>query len=104
MPLSQRSAAASRFAIGSAAVVRSFCLLGHTRCPRDVRGKRGVVVRVDGLSLLPDVGAHASERCNPYAYNVRFNGRALWGDARRGEGTVRRAVIIVCCAVGLLTT
>ena len=54
--------------------------LGHTRCPRYVRGKRGVVVRVDGVFPLPDVAAHSSERCDQYAYSVRFDGRALWGD------------------------
>jgi len=75
------SAAAPRFAVGSTVVVRNVHPLGHTRCPRYVRGKRGVVARVDDRFPLPDVAAHASERCAQYAYNVRFDGHELWGDA-----------------------
>ena len=74
------SAAAPRFSVGSIVVVRNAHPLGHTRCPRYVRGKRGVVARVDGLFPLPDVAAHTSERCEQYAYNVRFDGRELWGN------------------------
>jgi nitrile hydratase len=75
------SAATPRFAVGSAVVVRNLHPLGHTRCPRYVRGKRGVVTRVDGLFPLPDVAAHANERCEQYAYNVRFDAHELWGAA-----------------------
>lgn len=75
------SAAVPRFAVGSPVVVRNHHPLGHTRCPRYVRGKHGVIVRVDGVFPLPDVAAHTSQQCEQYAYNVRFEGRALWGDA-----------------------
>ena len=75
------SAATPRFAVGSAVVVRNLHPFGHTRCPRYVRGKRGVVTRVDGRFALPDVAAHAGPRCDQYAYNVRFDGRELWGEA-----------------------
>ena len=77
---STASAAAPRFAVGSAVVVRNLHPHGHTRCPRYVRGKRGVVTRVDGAFPLPDVAAHAGERCEQYTYNVRFGGHELWGD------------------------
>ena len=82
------SAAAPRFAVGSPVVVRNLHPLGHTRCPRYVRGKRGVVVRVDGPFPLPDVAAHGSERCKQYAYNVRFEGRELWGDTADSAAAV----------------
>lgn len=75
------SAAAPGFAVGSHVVVRNEHPLGHTRCPRYVRGKRGVVVRVDGLFPLPDVRAHSDAPCDQYAYSVRFDARQLWGDA-----------------------
>jgi nitrile hydratase len=39
-----------------------------------------VVTRVDDRFVLPDVAAHAGERCEQYTYNVRFDGRELWGD------------------------
>jgi nitrile hydratase beta subunit len=82
------SAAAPRFAVGSAVVVRNLHPLGHTRCPRYVRGKRGVVARVDDRFPLPDVAAHASERCEQYAYNVRFDGGELWGEAADSAAAV----------------
>ncbi len=73
------SAATPRFTIGSAVVVRNLHPLGHTRCPRYVRGKRGVVTRVDGRFPLPDI-AHGGERCEQYTYNVRFESHEMWGD------------------------
>jgi nitrile hydratase len=78
---SSPSPPAPRFAVGNTVVVRNAHPLGHTRCPRYVRGKRGVVTRVDGRFALPDVAAHFGDRCEQYAYNVRFAGRELWGDA-----------------------
>src|SRR5262245_45729608 len=72
-PLSQRAssitvpdavpAAAPRFGVGSAVIVRNDHPRGHTRCPRYVRGKRGTVMRVDGLFPLPDVAAHSDRPC-----------------------------------------
>ncbi len=82
------SAAAPRFTVGSTVVVRNLHPLGHTRCPRYVRGKRGQVARVDGLFPLPDVAAHAGERCAQYAYSVRFDGRELWGDTADSAAAV----------------
>jgi nitrile hydratase beta subunit len=72
--------ATPRFALGAAVRVRNLNPLGHTRCPRYVRGKRGVVVRVDHASPLPDAAAHAGRPCDEAAYGVRFEARALWGE------------------------
>ncbi len=70
-----------RFSIGSPVVVRNIHPLGHTRCPRYVRGRRGVVTRVDGRFPLPDVAAHTAARVNQHTYSVRFDARELWGEA-----------------------
>jgi len=69
----------ARFAIGTAVRVRNLHPPGHTRCPRYVRGRRGVVVRLDGRCPLPDVAAHADRPCDDHAYGVRFAARELWG-------------------------
>ena len=69
----------ARFAIGMAVRVRNLHPAGHTRCPRYVRGRRGVIVRLDGRSPLPDVAAHADRPCDDHAYGVRFAARELWG-------------------------
>ncbi len=61
--------------------------LGHTRCPRYVRGQRGAVMRVDGRFPLPDVSAHGGGRCEQ-TYSVRFAARDLWGEQRRGPQAV----------------
>jgi len=69
----------ARFAIGTAVRVRNLHPPGHTRCPRYVRGRRGVIVRLDGRYPLHDVAAHADRPCDDHAYGVRFAARELWG-------------------------
>ena len=59
---------------------------GHTRAPRYVQGKRGVVVRLDGSFSLPDVEAHSDLKRIEPTYSVRFTATELWGDGGgRGE-------------------
>jgi nitrile hydratase beta subunit len=73
-----------RFAAGDRVRVREWHPPGHTRCPGYVRGKAGVVVRVDGTHSVPDVEAHGTaRRCEP-AYSVRFDAVDLWGDGQCG--------------------
>ena len=64
--------------------VRDWHPPGHTRCPRYVRGKAGVVVRVDGIHSVPDVEAHGAARRHEPTYSVRFDAADLWGDGQRG--------------------
>jgi nitrile hydratase beta subunit len=73
-----------RFGAGDRVRVREWHPPGHTRCPGYVRGKTGVVVRVDGTHSVPDVEAHGTpRRCEP-TYSVRFDAADLWGDGQRG--------------------
>lgn len=72
--------ASPRFEVGAEVRVRNLHPLGHTRCPRYVRGRRGVVARIDGRHPLPDVAAHSDEQCKQHVYCVRFAARELWGD------------------------
>jgi nitrile hydratase beta subunit len=71
---------AVRFAVGTPVRVREWHPSGHTRAPRYVQGKRGVVVRVDGVYSVPDVEAHSDRRVMEQTYSVRFTARELWGD------------------------
>jgi len=73
-----------RFGVGDRVRVRECHPAGHTRCPRYVRGKAGVVVRVDGIYSLPDVEAHGSARRHEPTYSVRFDAADLWRDGQRG--------------------
>ena len=55
---------------------------GHTRLPRYVRGHVGVIERVHGCHVFPDSHASAGRQEDPqWLYTVRFDGRALWGEA-----------------------
>jgi len=71
---------AHRFAVGDRVVVRNLHPRGHTRCPRYVRGRAGVVVRLDPPSRVPDVVAHAPDEPREPTYGVRFTARELWGE------------------------
>src|SRR5439155_20028668 len=51
-----------RFAVGGMVRVREWHPPGHTRAPRYVQGKRGVVVRIDGAFNFPDFEAHGGTR------------------------------------------
>jgi nitrile hydratase beta subunit len=90
VPELERPGAPPRFAVGSAVIVRNRHPLGHTRCPRYVRGKRGEVVRVDGPFPLPDIAAHVRRPCDETAYGVRFAARELWG----GDASPRESVCV----------
>jgi nitrile hydratase len=76
---------APRFGVGDWVRVRDWHSPGHTRCPRYARGKRGVVVRVDGTHSVPDIEAHGPARRHEPTYSVRFDAAELWGD---GEAAV----------------
>lgn len=69
------------FGPGDSVRVRNLHPAGHTRLPRYVRGKRGVVDRFYGFCDLQD--ALPPEEKTPAAplYSVRFEGSELWGDA-----------------------
>jgi nitrile hydratase beta subunit len=71
---------APRFAVGDHVRVREWHPAGHTRAPRYVQGKCGVVVRLDGSYNVPDVEAHGPDRVLEPTYSVRFTARELWGD------------------------
>jgi nitrile hydratase subunit beta len=68
-----------RFAVGDVVRVREWHPLGHTRAPRYVQGKRGRVVRLDGVFSIPDVEYHCDEMRLEPTYSVRFEASELWG-------------------------
>jgi nitrile hydratase subunit beta len=53
---------------------------GHTRLPRYVRGKTGVVVRDHGVYVFPDTNAHLQGEKRQHVYSVRFAATELWGE------------------------
>ena len=53
---------------------------GHTRLPRYVRVKTGVIARDHGVYLFPDTNAHDRGEKRQHVYSVRFAATELWGD------------------------
>jgi nitrile hydratase len=72
---------APRFAAGDTVVARNVHPVGHTRLPRYVRGKHGVIHRVYWPQTFPDANAHGLGEQPQMLYSVRFTGRELWGDS-----------------------
>ena len=70
-----------RFSPGDAVWVRNIHPKGHTRLPRYVRGKQGVVVRFYGVEDFHDVMPEGAAKGPQPVYNVRFEGTELWGDS-----------------------
>lgn len=77
-----------RFAVGDAVVTHNVHPIGHTRLPRYARGKRGVINLVHGAAVFPDTNAHGLGEQPQGLYNVRFDGRELWGDSAEPRATV----------------
>jgi nitrile hydratase len=70
----------AKFAAGDRILVRNINPVNHTRVPRYVRGRHGVVEQVHGVFLLPDTNAHGGPDRPQHVYGVRFTARELWGD------------------------
>ncbi|MES2895475.1 MAG: nitrile hydratase subunit beta [Pseudomonadota bacterium] len=67
------------FAVGQCVVARNLHPRGHTRLPRYIRGREGVVEQMHGAHVYPDSHAHGLGEDPQYLYGVRFDARALWG-------------------------
>jgi nitrile hydratase subunit beta len=78
------AATKARFKIGDEVRMHSGEVPHHTRLPRYVRGKHGVIERVHGAHVFAD--AHATGRGEQphWLYTVVFDARALWPDAAPG--------------------
>jgi nitrile hydratase subunit beta len=80
--------ARSRFAVGDHVRVSEAHPRGHTRCPRYVRGKQGVVDRCDGPFTLPDADVHGDDPPIEPTYSVRFDAAELWDQEAESGATV----------------
>jgi nitrile hydratase len=67
------------FAAGETVRARNVHPLGHTRLPRYVRGRQGVVDRDHGVVIVPDTHAAGQGTKPQHVYSVRFAARELWG-------------------------
>jgi nitrile hydratase len=70
----------ARFAAGDRVRARTMNPRTHTRLPRYVRGHVGVIERVHGAHVVPDVHAVTGDEDPQWLYTVRFSARELWGE------------------------
>lgn len=69
-----------RFQAGDTVRVRNAHVEGHTRAPRYLRGKVGVIQKSRGHEVFPDTNAHLQGDRPQVVYSVTFAGSELWGD------------------------
>jgi hypothetical protein len=77
-----------RFKPGDRVAARTLNPVGHTRLPRYVRGRRGVIDRDHGVFIFPDTHAAGLGRKPQHVYSVRFTARELWGSEAPPQNAV----------------
>jgi len=87
-PLPPADASRARFKPGDRVVTRTMHSRGHTRMPRYVRGKHGVIERFHGVETLPDANAHGRGPAAEPLYSVRFDAHELWGASAEANATL----------------
>ena len=85
---SKEPAVRPKFAVGEKVQARNVNPTGHTRLPRYVRGKVGIIDRDHGVYIWPDSNAHEKGEQRQHVYAVRFTARELWGEAASARDTV----------------
>ncbi len=78
-PTTMPVATAPRFNVGDRVRAKNRHPRGHTREPRYVRGRAGVIHEHRGGHVFPDFNAEGI-RSGRHLYTVRFEARELWGD------------------------
>ncbi len=69
----------ARFAVGDRVRAKDIRPEGHTRLCGYLRGRRGVIERVQPAAVLPDTNAHFRGENAQHVYAVGFDSRELWG-------------------------
>ncbi len=68
------------FNVGDRVRVKLVETKGHNRATNYVKGKVGVITKLNGSHILPDAHAHdLGENAQPL-YSVRFEAQTLWGE------------------------
>jgi len=84
----EASRARARFRRGDRVIARNINPAGHTRLPRYIRGKRGVILRDWGTYALPDSNAHGGGERPQHVYSVAFKAREVWGANAPSRDTI----------------
>jgi nitrile hydratase len=77
-----------RFQVGQRVRARIINPAGHTRLPRYVRGKIGVIEQERGIQALADTDVYGRGANSQRVYSVRFAARELWGEQASSRDAV----------------
>ncbi len=86
-PVAMPAEAPPRFRVGDRVRGVNRHPTGHTREPRYVRGRVGVIHSHHGAHLFPDLSAEGV-RVGRHLYTVRFEAAELWGESANGNSAV----------------
>lgn len=79
---------APRFKVGDSIRARNHNPVTHTRIPRYIKGRCGVVQRDHGVFSFNDTVAHGLGHAPQHVYSVRFLARELWGEQANARDSV----------------
>ncbi len=88
VPTSREANGSARFQVGQTVTARQLNPVSHTRLPRYVRGRRGVIVRNHGVFVFPDTNSQYLGEKPQHLYSVRFTARELWGESAPARDSV----------------
>jgi nitrile hydratase beta subunit len=77
-----------QYQLGDHVKAKNLTPTGHTRLPRYVRGKTGVIDRIHGTFVYPDTNAHGGGEQPQPLYCVRFAATELWGPDAPGKDSL----------------
>jgi nitrile hydratase len=86
-PVTMPADAPPRFRVGDRVRARNRHPSGHTREPRYVRGRVGVIHEQHGAHVLPDLSAEGV-RVGRHLHTVRFEASELWGENANSNSAV----------------
>jgi nitrile hydratase subunit beta len=82
-PTERAANSAARFVTGDSVRVKVMNPLGHTRVPRYIRGRSGIISAVHGSHIFADANSKRlcplGEEPAQWLYTVRFDAFELWG-------------------------
>ncbi|MCY4217830.1 MAG: nitrile hydratase subunit beta [Gammaproteobacteria bacterium] len=78
-PTSLKTDEVPYFQVGQMVLVRNFNPKSHTRAPRYIRGRKGVVINHHGAHIFADQHAKTGEKVPMHLYSVRFEAEEVWG-------------------------
>jgi nitrile hydratase beta subunit len=73
----------AKYRAGDRVRARNLHATGHTRLPRYVRGRVGVVRHDQGVFVFPDTNAHQAGENPQHVYSVEFDAHELWNKRAR---------------------